>query len=198
MVVLWILRMKFAENMWRLNGDPNRTLDRWVLDLRPRLKDPAVPFHSSLPNREVFFPSRTITEWCNPEILLRPVIMIRLHLSRGVIYEQPIVGLEETPTTPAVALGPKAEGRQVRWAADRGPGVERLFMVGGEVDELFSARRQVAAPLVDPTLEPLTVFKLVRPQVPLDQLHALGRPTPEDHGDGIHAGKDDEERGLGR
>ena len=58
-------------------------------------------------------------------------------------------------------------------------------MVGGKVDELFAAGREVATALVDSTLEPLAVFEFVRPQVPLDQLYLTGWPAPEDHRDGI-------------
>jgi hypothetical protein len=51
----------------------------------------------------------------------------------------------------------------------------------GEVNQVFSIRRQVAASLIDAAVEPLSDLKFVMPAIPEHRANLFGWPAPNDY-----------------
>lgn len=90
---------------------------------------------------------------------------------KRMVEKQFVLVLENTASSPRVSFWPKRQcGEEWRLRYGRPARVGRAIC-GREVDQKFSGRRKIAASLVDPSLQPLTMFKSVGAQVPANELH---------------------------
>src|SRR6266516_3104573 len=88
---------------------------------------------------------------------------------------------EKSTAVPTISFWPERQRGKPRRFADGGPGTQRLFIRGGEVDQQRSIGRQVAAPFVNASFEPLSLLECVFFQIPLDELGVRRRPAPKEN-----------------
>lgn len=149
---------------------------------------PSVPRQALGIERIIFtvrFPIRS-----DRESLGRSVILVGRGLLRTMIEEHRPVVLEESTPPPAVTFRPEGERSEPGRLANRRPCVGVLAIVdaargefAGEVDELRTVGRQVAAAVVDAPVEPMAALDHVVLGIPPNELDALAGPAAENDGD---------------
>ena len=106
---------------------------------------------------------------------------------------------EQAAAAPGASFAIERDGLEPRSARNRRPRfVLALWLAAeGEVDEVATIGRKIAAVLVDAALQPLPRGEFIGAAVPEDRADLLGRPAPDHHRHRGFAGKDHMEAGWG-
>jgi hypothetical protein len=95
------------------------------------------------------------------------------------MLEKKVVIREKDPASkPMIVLMPNGVSREVRGFRQRGPSPA---MLGAEQNQPIAAWRQ--SRIQNPAFEPLTDFKLIPLQIPMDDANLLGGASPQHNAD---------------
>lgn len=152
---------------------------------------PAVAREALAQNRGVFTAPRVRATGLDCHRSGKVEIFGQIELSFKVIEADGALIPEEAAPAPRVSLWPHRQSSEEWRAADRGPCKEWRPVLCGEIDQSFTGGRQIAAALVDSSLEPLTHSEFMGIRIPSYGQDLPGRPSPEYNGNRGLSGQND-------